>query len=306
MINKRKTQLAEENKINSLLQLVDDPDVDIFESVSNAILDIGLPIIEPLEHLWEVAEDENTQKRILHLIKRVQLQLLKEEWKEWRTSQGHLLDAMILIAKMRYPQIDKANIQLQYAKMKDNIWLELNAYLSPLEQLHVINGILYSYYRLQGKETHQAEEDTYYINKLFETKIGNAYSISMLIFALMDDLDIPIKSIELPYQLVMAYFESVDHFLNDQHSVVRIAFYLDPNNGYIFTQREIESYFKKIDMEQSPSYFVPLTKEESVYLLLEQLMIHFESENKFEASNDVQDIIDFAFDDIKPPSQSDF
>lgn len=289
----------QESKINSLLQLVDDPDNDIFESVSEAIVEIGKPMLEPLEIMWENSTDEETQKRIELLIHSLQMNDLVFEFQKWRDNDGTLLEALILIAKYKYPNLTTHPIYTQYEKMRRNVWLELNQYLSGLEQMNIIVGVMYNYYKMQGVAINESKPEHFYINELMEKKIGNSYSIGVLIAAIMDDLDVNIKCLELPYQFVLAHFETLESFRSSAGKITKINYYLDPNNGYIFNQRDVDIYFKKINETPYPKYFTPLTKSEIIFAYLNQLSSAYDTEGEFTLAGDIEEIINLVFWDLR-------
>ena len=51
----------ENKEIAALLRLIDDPDDEVFDTVSNKILNYGRAIIPNLESLWEHTEDQSLQ-----------------------------------------------------------------------------------------------------------------------------------------------------------------------------------------------------------------------------------------------------
>ena len=74
----------ETNKeISALFHLIDDPDQEVFEAVSQKIVDYGKPIIPNLEHLWETTPEEHTQERIELLIHRLHYRDLTEDFRQW-------------------------------------------------------------------------------------------------------------------------------------------------------------------------------------------------------------------------------
>ena len=55
----------EENKeISALFHLIDDPDEEVFTTVSDRIISFGKEIIPNLESLWENTPAEDVQERI--------------------------------------------------------------------------------------------------------------------------------------------------------------------------------------------------------------------------------------------------
>jgi len=60
--------LKENKEITALLNLIDDPDEDVYHTVSNKLVSFGKEIIPNLENLWESISNEETQERIELLI----------------------------------------------------------------------------------------------------------------------------------------------------------------------------------------------------------------------------------------------
>ena len=65
------------SEITALFQLIDDPDEEVFNTISDRLLDYGSPIIPDLENLWENTLDENTLERIERMIYKLRLHDLK-------------------------------------------------------------------------------------------------------------------------------------------------------------------------------------------------------------------------------------
>ena len=122
----------EENKeISALLHLIDDPDEEVFGVVSNRIIDFGKRIIPNLENLWENTISEGIQERIELLIHRLHYRDLTEEFVEWnRNAHQDLLTGALLVARFQYPELTTAQIFQDIEKLRRNIWLELNSYLT--------------------------------------------------------------------------------------------------------------------------------------------------------------------------------
>ncbi|MDB5206952.1 MAG: hypothetical protein JWR72_2027, partial [Flavisolibacter sp.] len=138
--------MEENREISALLKLIDDPDREVFGAVTNKIMDLGRTIIPNLEHLWETTPDEEIQERIEMIIHRLHYKDLSEDFRQWNHSGHHdMLVGALLVSKFQYPELSTGPVLLEMEKMRRNIWLELNSYLTPLEQVRIVSGILYSY-----------------------------------------------------------------------------------------------------------------------------------------------------------------
>lgn len=280
-------------EISALLQLIDDPDEDVFDTVAEKLLHYGRDIIPNLEQLWEVTVDESVQERIEFLIHRVHFQDLQHELFEWSHSKNpELLRGAIIVAKYQFPDLNVPSILSQFDQIRRNIWLELNSYLTPLEQVNVFNSILYNYYKLQGHELTEREPKYFFINQVLESKQGNAYSLGVLYLALCELLDIPIFAVDIPRQFVFAYIDTLHHFLSPADEVMQqIQFFVDPMNGMVYTQKDVDAYLRKINARDREQYFTPLLAKRVIYKMLEELNLCYKYRREEQKAEEVQQLM---------------
>lgn len=276
--------MEETREISALFHLIDDPDDEVFTTVSDRIISLGASIIPNLEQLWETTPDESVQERIELLIHRLHYCDLVQEFTRWKKlPEPDLLAGALLVAKFQYPDLNVTTILQDIEKMRRNIWLELNSYLTPLEQTNVLTTILYNYYHLKGTELNHQEPNDFMLNKVLDSKKGNAISNGVLYLVLCDLLDIPIRAVHIPRQFILAYFD-VDAGqwsslpANPAH---RIQFYIDPMSGQVFTQKDVETYFRRISVPPTASFFRPLTNIRIVQILIEEFARCFENDRHY-------------------------
>ena len=133
------------------------------------------------------------RRRIELIIHKLHFRDLVEEFTEWKNGTCELLHGSLLVAKYCYPEMIATSALQEIEKIRRNIWLELNSYLTPLEQVNVISGILYSYYKLKGNEVNYEIKEDFLITKLIENKRGNSITNGILYLILCELLDIPAK-----------------------------------------------------------------------------------------------------------------
>ena len=271
----------EENKeISALFHLIDDPDEEVFNVVSIRIIDYGKGIIPNLENLWENTISGDVQERIELLIHRLHYQDLTEEFLQWnKNTHQDLLTGAILVARFQYPELTTASIYQEIEKLRRNTWLELNSYLTPLEQVHVLTSILYNYYNLKGNEVGYTQTEDFLINKQLEAKRGNTIANGILYLVLSELLDVPIRAINIPRHFVLGYFKpDYDFTRHTENPLYKTEFFIDPTSGQVFTHADVDSYFKKINVPPVPSYFKPLTNKRIIQTLLEEFSKCFDDE----------------------------
>ena len=264
--------MEENREINALLHLIDDPDEEVFGAVSSRIIDFGKGIIPNLENLWENTVSEDVQERIELLIHRLHYRDLSEEMEQWSKNVHHdLLTGALLVARFQYPEMVTTQVYQDIEKLRRNIWLELNTYLTPLEQVNVLTSILYNYFNIKGTEVAYQQPEEFLINKQLETKRGNAIANGILYLILSELLDIPIRAINIPRQFVLSYFRSdYDFSRHTENFMYKSEFFIDPISGQVFTHKDVETYFKRINVPPVTSYFKPISNKRIIQLLLEE------------------------------------
>src|SRR6186997_1020956 len=266
-------------ELSALFTLIDDPDEEVFGAVSEKIIDYGKNIIPSLEHLWETIPDENVQHRIELLIHRLHYRDLSEDFRQWNVSGHHdLMLGALLVSKFQYPDLATAPVLQEIEKIRRNIWLELNNYLTPLEQINIATSILYSYYGLKGGEINYQETNEFLLHKTLEAKRGNQLSNGILYLVLCELLDIPVRAINIPKQFIVAYFKPGYSDESLPNPIHKIEFFIDPTSGQVFSQQDVESYFKRISVPPVGSYFKPMKNKQVIQLLLEEFSKCFTSE----------------------------
>ena len=271
--------MQETKEISALFNLIDDPDYEVFSTVSNRIVDYGRGIIPNLENLWENTLSEEVQGRIEMLIHKLHYIDLTRDFTDWKNNPYHdLLFGSLLVAKFQYPDLATAPVLQELERIRRNVWLELNSFLTSLEQANVISSIVYNYYNLKGVEMGYKNPDDFFIHKVIESKKGNALSNGVLYLLLCELLEINVKAINVPKQFILAYFhndyDQSDANLNPQQ---KIHFYIDAISGQIFSHKDIEAYFKRISVPITPFYFKPMTHKRIIQLQLEELSKCFEN-----------------------------
>jgi regulator of sirC expression with transglutaminase-like and TPR domain len=268
-------------EITALFHLIDDPDEEVFNAISQKIVDYGKPIIPNLEHLWETTPDEGVQSRIELLIHRLHFRDLAEDIRQWSISGHHdLMLGALLVCKFQYPELTTTPVMQEIEKVRRNIWLELNNYLTPLEQVNIVTSILYSYYGLKGGETNYKEPNEFLLHKTLEAKRGNQISNGILYLLLCELLDIPIKAINIPKQFIVAYFKPGYSDENLPNPIHKIEFFIDPASGQVFTHQDVESYFKRTSIPPVGNYFKPQSNKKVIQQLLEEFSKCFDNEKE--------------------------
>ncbi len=269
------------NEISALFTLIDDPDEEVFGVVTNRIVDYGKPIIPNLEHLWETTEDSTIQERIESIIHRLHFSDLSVEFKDWSLAEEpELLQGALLVSKFQYPELITVPVMHDIERLRRNIWLELNNYLTPLEQISIISGIIYNYTGLTGIETNYTDANAFLLHKVLETKKGNQVSNGILYLILCEMLEIPVKALQLPGQFILGYMKEEPFGIPYETAYEKVKFFIDPTSGSVYTFKDVDDYLKRIKAKVDDSFFVPMDNKHVIRYLLQESSQCF-SEEKY-------------------------
>ena len=276
--------LNNSGEIKALIELIDDPDENVFNSITDRFIGLGKDVIPIIKEQLDFTSDELSIFKINLIIHKVNFNLLESELMKWNHSpQKNIWDSALIISSYIDPEADKKEIQFEIEKVKRSIWLELNDYLTSLEEINVINKVLFSYYKFSAFEEHLSSEIDFGLNKLLSTRTSSPLSMSIFYLLLAEMLKIPIKALQIPKQHLLAYC-SVDE--SDEQNE-DILFFIDPTTGQIYTHSDVDNYLKKINHHTGVTAIKPLSTKEFVIAWLMELSSFHKKENQEDKSLDI-------------------
>ena len=289
----------DKKELNALLSLLDDPDKDVFQQVREKFLSLGEQAIPVLEGAWEQSFDTSLQTRIENIIHNIQFNSTAHSLREWATTPDqNLLTGALLIAKYQYPDLNEQKIRKQIQQIRQDVWLELNDKLTALEQVKIINHILFEVHNFSGNTQNYHAPQNSYINNVLESKKGNPLSLSLIYLIIAQDLKIPIYGVNLPEHFVLCY-KDVHQLMTvktkrDEEMIEQgILFYINPfSRGAVFGKKQLEIYLKKMNLEPKSEHYQPCTNMEMIKRLLRNLVFSYKKLGYKEKQDELQRLLD--------------
>jgi regulator of sirC expression with transglutaminase-like and TPR domain len=266
---------APENKeLNALLHLLDEPDEKVFDSIREKINSYGKEAIPYLEKVLEVSFDSFTQTRAGEIIREIQQGELYSEFTDWlNTASSDLLKGYLLVTRSQYPELNEESLTIRVEQMKMDAWLELNDNLTALENIKVLNHILYHVHNFDGNKINPFAPENFYLNTFLETHKGSALSLGILYIIIARKLNIPIYGVNLPQHFILAY---VSDLAPDPPGMDDVLFYINPlNKGTVFTKKEIELFIQQLKINPDRSYFAPCSNIDIIKRLIGNLILSY-------------------------------
>lgn len=257
------------SELHALLNLIEDPDEEVFLSITERFTLLGQEIIPVLEDHQNSTDDPEQIKKITYIIDKVSLSVLSNELLEWKNSEDQLtVEASLIISKYLNRDFNQENLFFELEKIRRSIWLELNDYLTPLEEVNIINKIVFDYYKFKGIETNYTNKKDFDISALIDSKQSNTFPLSALYLLVAEMLGLSLKPVDVPRQNLLCYFE--EDPIYDENGT-GILFFIDPLNGQVYTHKDIENYLQKINYIPHPMKISPVSTTRFVQKWLKEL-----------------------------------
>lgn len=262
-------------EIESLIKLLDDPDVEIARHVEEKLLSYGSDIIEILEDTWEQSFDALLQERIENLIHQIQFRDVRRELELWHLSGGFdLLQGVLIINKYQFPDLDELKVRNQIEDIKRDIWMQLMYDMSAVEKVKVINHVLYSLHGFSGNTANYKDPQNSYLSQVLESKKGNQISLAIIYSIIAQKLDIPVYGVNLPQHFILAYVdETLDEGFDNQ-----VLFYINAfNKGFIFGRQDVDAFLKQLNLRPDMRFYAPCSNSDIIQRIIRNLISAYEN-----------------------------
>lgn len=263
-------------EIKALISLLDDTDKEVFHEIESQLLSLGKEVIPMLEDYWSNSFDAVIQSRIEQIVHKIQFDSLVDSLKRWDAFHRHdLFSGVVLIAHYQYPDLNEEKIRQYFNQLRRDVWIELNEELTALEQINILNRVLFDVHGFSGNTANFHAPQNSFINTVLESKKGNPLLLSVIYMLLAQELDIPIYGVNLPEHFILCYQHARQspHF-EYAYPDANILFYINAfSRGTVFGKEEIDTFLKKVNIPHNPIFFQPCSNEEILKRILRNL--HF-------------------------------
>ncbi|HEY0898500.1 MAG TPA: transglutaminase-like domain-containing protein [Sphingobacteriaceae bacterium] len=281
--------MTNHKEIEALIKLLDDPDAEIFQHVEDKLMSYGQDVVDHLESAWENSFDAILQERIENLIHKIQYQSVKRELELWYMGGSFdLLQALLIINKYQYPDLDEQKIINQLENIKRDIWMQLMYDTSAVEKVKLINHVLYNIHGFSGNTTNHQDPQNSFISQVLESKKGNQITLAAIYSIIAQKLDIPVYGVNLPQHFILAYVDSE----NQGDTEESVLFYINAfNKGYIFGRHDVDTFLKQLKIAPEATFYEPCTNTDIVTRILRNLISSYDKAGATEKVAEVEELL---------------
>jgi regulator of sirC expression with transglutaminase-like and TPR domain len=267
-------ELSSRSVISALINMLDDPDEKVFTLIREKLLQFGKPVIRMIDDALDNCFDETLEGRMVALRDDILMQDLNKELVQWRDHDGdNLLRGFILVSSLDDRNLDEVEIRSMIAQIKTDVWIELHEGLTALENIKVINHVLFRIHKFEGNKDDFAAAENSYIQWVLKNRKGSPLTLGMIYLIIARQLGLPVFGVNLPQHFILTYLNRQEI---ENPAASDVMFYINPfNNGTMFSRHEIDQYITQLKIKSEPSFYKPCSNQDIIRRLLQNLLFAF-------------------------------
>ena len=271
----------QENEIRALVSLIGDEDREVLDHVQTQILTLGDQAIPYLEMEWEQNMQPDVQKRIEDIIHHLQYEQLGRRLKTWADEGAvDLLEGMWLVATYQYPDLDLAKLRRNMDQIYYETWLELRTDLNPIDQITIINDVLFRKQKFTANTKNFHSPGNSMINIVLESKRGNPITLCVVYMLICQKMKLPVYGVNMPNLFLLTYKDEPMQFYINAFS-----------KGLTLTRKDIDNYLASLNLKQLPVFYEPCSHLDIVRRTLRNLIVSFEKANEDQKVEEVKKLL---------------
>ncbi len=269
----------QKNQIKALVKLLDDPNDEIYLKIRTQMLAHPKLVLPELMATLKSSNNEVFIFRAKKIIKVINFKKTLRKFSAWKKSKNQdIFEALFILAKYQNPNIKSKLVLNKIYYIVNEINNETNPYLTALQQIRIINHILFDVYKFQSDFKNIDNPNYFYIDKVIKQKKGNDVSLAILYMFIAKQAGLNLYGINFPRNFLLAF---VDQRKDDKSNKKDVLFYINPfNKGAIITSNDINVFLKRNTIEKKKEYYTPCNSIDIMNRILKHLTSSYKKKKK--------------------------
>lgn len=265
------TTLNEKERLEilSLIKLVDD-DESVFTVAKEKLVSYGEPVLQLLPSA-DLKEPSLFAQRSIEIRELILRKMFKEEFRTLKKESNgdlELEDAVFLIARMRYSEINFSQYRTYLSSLAKELKEKTSTVLEPVEVFQRIVSFFHEEKGFKGNFEDYYNEENHYINKVLNSRLGIPISLSTVYLLVCKKINLPIYAIGLPGHFILRFSYDMNHI------------YFDPfNGGKVLTKANCTEIVENLGYTYSDAFLEPVSNKQIMERILRNIIVSLEQMN---------------------------
>lgn len=277
--------------IYSLISMLDEPDPQTYQKISDSIVNFGSAAIPVLEKVSENSFDAQILERLDELIHRIHTDGILHDLHRWKVTETHdILQFLQILSKYHFRTLDMVALNDQITDMQKKIWLELNENLTSLECIRLVNHFTFKSWNLVPDSSNMLEPGNFFLSSVLDSKKTHPALLGAFYLGVCQRLTLPVFYVGLPENFILAY--TSQPVFKPVFKSGPILFYINPLlEGVIFNKTEIDRFLKSQEITPKPEYYEAVENIRVAVMMLREMQKIFTGTGDHDRVSDVQRMI---------------
>ncbi len=273
----------EENKIKALIQLLDDEDQEIYQSVYNELLKLGNNHYIFIQNQYKTVKNELTKFRLGLILQELNGLVATDKLLQWRKEGGeNLLDGWALVTQYYYPMIDMLDYKKKISNWVHQIWLKTQPGMKIEQKLKIVLNFLKNNigFNFSTSDDINLNPEYLFLNHVIDRKKGNNLSLCLLLNIIFHQLEV--------YTHVVSFknYHAIRYLDHHQHLYIDVF-----NTDEIFKDNEVKLFLLKLNLNTNLLHYKPLSNIYLILTVLNQAKYLFEQNQNPELYQKTQELL---------------
>ncbi|RMH04234.1 MAG: hypothetical protein D6704_11545 [Nitrospirae bacterium] len=252
-----------ESRIHALIQLLNETDPHIVQTIHHHLLMIGPPALPHLR--WAKQAYPHLSAQLTHLIEHIHDTHLEQAFKELSKPDNPSIDletGAFLIARTAYPELAIDQYRARLDEMAETLRTQIGPTCHLKTAIQIVNHYLFHEQGFRGNRQDYYDPDNSFLNVVLDRRVGIPISLSVLYLLIGYRLRLPVVGVGMPGHFIVG--------------VPSISLYIDCfHGGTLLTDADCARTLRELGYGFDARYLQPTSHKQILARMLRNLIAIF-------------------------------
>jgi regulator of sirC expression with transglutaminase-like and TPR domain len=276
--------MTSKSEIESLIQLMEDPDPFIQQSVQDRFTELGTNAVPLLDEFRIETKDQNEKSKIRSIIHQLTFPSLKTDFHEVLEkgvrNRKSLELAVFTLSRFGNPTLRITDFEKQLDHFSTMVEPTIRYRLDERRKMKQLIKFVFEDLNFSGDTEDYHNPANCFIDQVIRRRRGLPISLSMVVMFIARRLEMPFFGINMPIHFMLNYVSEKEEVLIDPY-----------DNGAIVSYDQCYFFLKKNNIEPKPDHFKIATDLEILIRCIRNLIHSYERLEQTTYAEDLKELL---------------